>query len=166
MSQSEQTYTFAARIRKIWILRCVDVPRDLSNQIRKAAGGKALRVPVHGWIEGLPMQNTLVPGGRGCYRMHVHSTIWRKLKIDVGAVVEVPLIIDREQRETPVPADLAASLADEPRALAEFQSVTPAFRRQTIVFLEKAKQAKTREKRLNLIVRHMLNRVAKKKNRP
>ena len=163
--QREPTYTFAARIRKIWIQRCVDVPRDTSNQIRRAAGGKAQHVPVHGWIEGLAMQNTLVPAGRGCYRMHVHSSIWRKLKIDAGAVVEVALIIDREQRETPVPADLAASLADEPSALAEFHAVTPAFRRQTIVFLEKAKQAKTREKRLNLIVRHMLMRAAKKQKR-
>src|SRR5262249_48186266 len=162
MSHREQTYTFAARVRKIWILRCVDVPRDISKQIRRAAGGKALRVPVQGWIEGLAMQNTLVPGGRGCYRLHVHSTIWRRLKIDAGAVVEVALVIDREQRETPVPPDLAASLADEPRALAEFHAVTPAFRRQTILFLEKAKQTKTREKRLNLIVRHMLTRSAKR----
>jgi len=162
MEPREHTYTFAARLRKIWILRCVDVPRKLSNQIRRAAGGRAQHVPVHGWIEGLAMQNTLVPGGHGCYRMHVHSSIWRKLKIDAGAVVEVALVIDREQRETPVPADLAASLADEPRALAKFQRVTPAFRRQTIVFLEKAKQAETREK---LIVRHMLKRAATKQER-
>src|SRR5215472_6435265 len=165
MKQREHAYTFGARIRKIWILRCVDVPRDVSNAIRRDAGGKAQHVPVHGWIEGLATGGTLVPGGGGRYRFHVHSSIWRKLKIDEGAVVEVALVIDREQRETPVPADLAASLADEPRALAEFQKVTPAFRRQTIVFLEKAKQAKTREKRLKLIVRHMRMRAAKKQKR-
>jgi len=161
----EKTYTFAARIQRIWILRCVDLPRDLSNEIRRAAGGKAQHVPVRGWIDGLAMQNTLVPGGGGRYRMHVHSSIWRKLKIDAGAVVEVALMIERDRRETPVPADLAAMLADEPRALAEFQRVTPAYRRQTIVFLEKAKQARTRGKRLKLIVRHMLTRVAKKQKR-
>lgn len=165
MDHQEPTYTFVARIRKIWILRCVDLPREVSKAIREAAGGNALHIPVRGWIDGLAMQNTLVPAGGGRYRMHVHSSIWRKLRIDAGAAVEVALMIERERRETPVPADLAAALADEPRALAAFQAVTPAFRRQTIVFLEKAKQSKTREKRVNLIVRHMLKRAAKKQKR-
>jgi bacteriocin resistance YdeI/OmpD-like protein/uncharacterized protein DUF1905 len=164
--EQEKTYTFAARIQKIWILRCVDLPRDLSNEIRRDAGGKAQHVPVRGWIDGLAMQNTLVPGGGGRYRMHVHSSIWRKLKIDAGAAVEVALIIERERRETPVPADLAAALADEHRALGAFQGLTPAFRRQIIVFLEKAKQAKTREKRIVLIVRRMLERAAGERKPP
>jgi len=163
--EQEKTYTFAARIQKIWILRCVDLPSDISNQIRRDAGGKAQHVPVRGWIDGLAMQNTLVPAGGGHYRMHVHSSIWRKLKIDAGAAVEVALVIERERRETPVPAYLAAGLADEPRALAAFQALTPAFRRQIIVFLEKAKQAKTREKRVVLIVRRMLDRAKKKTKR-
>jgi len=64
MDTADQTFTFAARIQKIWIMRCVDVPREISGAIRKAAGGKALHVPVRGWIEGLAMESTLVPGGR------------------------------------------------------------------------------------------------------
>jgi hypothetical protein len=165
VEHSETTYTFAARIQKIWIMRCVDLPRDISKEIRNAAGENALRVPVRGWIEGLAMQSTLVPAGGGRYRLHIHSNIWRKLKIDAGAAVDVALMIERDRRETPVPADLAASLADEPRALGAFQSLTPAFRRQIIIFLEKAKQAKTREKRVLLIVRRMLTRTPQKKKR-
>jgi len=163
MEQREPTFTFAARIQKIWILRCVDVPRDVSKAIRAAAGGKALHVPVRGWIDGLAMESTLSPGGAGRYRLHVHSRIWRKLKIDAGAAVEVALMIESERRETPVPGDLAAALADEPRALAAFHALTAAFRRQIVIFLEKAKQAKTREKRVGLIVKRMLERAAKKK---
>jgi len=166
MDTADQTFTFAARIQKIWIMRCVDVPREISAAIRKAAGGKALHVPVRGWIEGLAMESTLVPAGGGRYRIHVHSRIWRKLRIDAGAAVEVALIIERERRETAVPADLAAGLADEPRALGAFQALTPAFRRQIIIFLEIAKRAKTREKRVLLIVRRMLERaVGKNKKR-
>jgi hypothetical protein len=165
VDQREQTFTFAARIQKIWIMRCVDVPRDISKEIRNAAGENPQRVPVRGWIEGLGMQSTLVPAGGGRYRLHVHSNIWRKLKIDAGAAVDVALIIERERRETPVPADLAAGLADEPRALGAFQAQTPAFRRQIVIYLEKAKQAKTREKRVLLIVRRMLERTPQKKKR-
>jgi hypothetical protein len=165
MDQQERTYTFAARLRKIWILRCVDLPRDISNAIRRDAGGKAQHVPVHGWIEGLAMRGTLVPGGGGRYRIHVHSSIWRQLRIDAGAAVEVALVIERERRETPVPPDLAAGLADEPRALAAFHGLTPAFRHQIIIFLEKAKQAKTRDKRVGLILQRMLERAKKRKKR-
>jgi bacteriocin resistance YdeI/OmpD-like protein/uncharacterized protein DUF1905 len=164
MERSEKTYTFAARLRKIWILRCVDLPRDISNQIRRDAGG-AQHVSVRGWIEGRPIETTLSPAGGGRYRLHVHSSIWRKLRIDAGAVVEVAVVIERERRETPVPADLAAGLADEPRALGAFQALTPAFRRQIILFLEKAKQLKTREKRVALMVRRMLERAAEKRKR-
>jgi hypothetical protein len=165
VEHSETTYTFAARIQKIWIMRCVDLPRDISKEIRNAAGENAQRVPVRGWIEGLAMQNTLVPAGGGRYRLHIHSNIWRKLRIDAGAAVDVALIIERDRRETPVPADLAAGLADAPRALGAFQRQTSAFRRQIIIFLEKAKQAKTREKRVMLIVRRMLERMPQKKKR-
>ena len=165
MDQREQTFTFAARIQKIWIMRCVDVPRDISKEIRNAAGENPQRVPVRGWIEGLAMQSTLVPAGGGRYRLHIHSNIWRKLKIDAGAAVDVALMIERERRETPVPADLAAGLADEPRALGAFQAQTPAFRRQIVIYLEKAKQARTREKRVLLIVRRMLERTPQKKKR-
>src|SRR5262249_1183515 len=162
MDGSERTFTFAARIRKIWILRCVDLPREISNQIRRAAGN-AQRVPVRGWIDGLAMQNTLVPAGGGRYRMHVHSSIWRKLKIDAGAAVEVTLMIERDRRETAVPADLAAGLADEPRALAAFQALTRSMRRHIILFVEAAKQAKTREKRVAQMVRRLRERAARKK---
>ena len=166
MDQHARTYTFAARIQKIWQLRCVDVPRDVSNAIRKAAGGKALHVPVRGWIEGLATQSTLAPAGGGSYRLHVHSKIWRKLRIDAGAAVEVALQLDLDRRETAVPADLAAELADEPAALAQFNSITKALRRHIVLYVEAAKQVKTRDKRLRLVVRKMLERAARKKKKP
>ena len=70
------------------------MPRDVSKAIREAVGGKALHIPVRGWIEGLAMQSTLMPAGGGRYRLHVHSRIWRKLRIDAGAAVEVALQLE------------------------------------------------------------------------
>jgi hypothetical protein len=83
MTRSDHAHVFAAKIQKIWIMRCVDIPRDVSKEIRRAGGGDdPLHIPVHGWIEGLPFKSTLVPRGGGSYRLHVHSRIWRKLRID------------------------------------------------------------------------------------
>jgi Bacteriocin-protection, YdeI or OmpD-Associated/Domain of unknown function (DUF1905) len=166
MDSSGHPYVFAAQIQKIWIMRVIDVPHAIGKAIAKIAGEDPKHIPVHGWIEGLPFQNTLVPSGCGNYRMHVHSRIWRKLDIDAGAAVEVSMLLDTEPREVVIPPDLAGALAATPRALAAFNSQTVAFRRQIIIYLEAAKQSRTRDKRVNLIVHRMLERAAKKRKRP
>jgi Bacteriocin-protection, YdeI or OmpD-Associated/Domain of unknown function (DUF1905) len=165
MNRADQPHVFPARIHKVWIMRCVDVPRDVSTALRSVAGENALHIPVHGWIEGLPMKSTLVPRGGGCYRLHVHSRIWRKLRIDAGATVEVTLLLDAEPREVVLPQDFAAGLADEPRALATFNTLTTALRRQIVQYVDSAKHARTREKRIQLVVRRMHERAAKRKKK-
>lgn len=161
MPRPDQPYVFAARIQKIWIMRCVDVPRDISKSLRQVAGENLKHIPVHGWIEGLPLKSTLVPAGHGRYRLHVHSRIWRKLRIDAGATVEVMLVLDTEPRDPVLPPDLAAGLAETPRALASFNAQTPAMRRQIVQFLDAARRSATREKRIQQIAKFMLERAAK-----
>jgi Bacteriocin-protection, YdeI or OmpD-Associated/Domain of unknown function (DUF1905) len=165
MSSEENPYVFVAKIQKIWIMRCVDVPRDISKAVKKEAGGNPKHIPVHGWIDGLAFQNTLVPRGGGNYRFHVNSKIWRKLQIDAGAAVEVTMLLDREPREAAVPPDLAAELAGTPRVLAAFNAVTPSLRRHIVRWIESAKQSRTRDKRIQQTVKNMLERARKKRKR-
>jgi Bacteriocin-protection, YdeI or OmpD-Associated/Domain of unknown function (DUF1905) len=161
-SPTESKHIFSARIYKQWIMRCVDVPKNIAKALRGEVGENVLHIPVHGRVEGRPLKTTLSPAGNGGYRLHLHSNIWRKLKVDDGDIVEVMLALDTEPRDPALPPDLAAGLADEPRALAIFQSLTPAFRRQIVRYLELAKQVKTREKRVGIIVDNMLKKAAKK----
>jgi hypothetical protein len=165
MDSAERPYVFAAKIEKIWIMRVIDIPRDIGKTIRKMADENSKHIPVHGWIEGLPFRNTLVPRGGGNYRMHVHGRIWRKLRIDAGAAVEVTMLLDSEPREVVVPPDLAGELANTPRALATFNQLTAALRRHIIQFVEAAKQLRTRDKRIQLTVKRMLERDARRKNK-
>ncbi len=162
MSSEENPYVFVAKIQKIWIMRCIDVPRDISKAVKKEAGGNPKHIPIRGWIDGLAFVNTLVPRGGGNYRFHLNSKIWRKLQIDAGAAVEVTMLVDREPREAVVPPDLAAELAGTPRALAAFNAVTPSLRRHIVGWIDKAKQSKTRDKRIQFTVKHMLERARKK----
>ena len=67
-------------------MRCVDVPRDVSKSLCKLAGDNPKHLPVLGQVEGLPLKSTLSPRGGGAYRLHIHSNIWRKLRIDAGAI--------------------------------------------------------------------------------
>lgn len=165
MSSEENPYVFVAKIQKIWIMRCIDVPRDISKAVKKDAGGNPKHIPIRGWIDRLAFENTLVPRGAGNYRFHVNSKIWRKLKIDAGAAVEVTMLLDHEPREAVVPPDLAAELANTPRALAAFNAVTPSLRRHIVAWIDKAKQIKTRDKRIQQTVKLMLERDRKKRQR-
>jgi hypothetical protein len=165
MANADQEHIFVAPIQKIWIMRCVDVPREASAEIRGAAGENARHPPVHGFIEGRPFKSTLSPAADGCYRLHVHSRIWRKLKIDAGAEVEVTLMLDQAPEPALVPADLAAALAAKPRALAIFNALTLPLRRQILWYLNAAKHASTREKRVKLMVQRMLERATKKRKK-
>ena len=146
-------------------MRCVDVPRDVSKSLCKLAGDNPKHLPVLGQVEGLPLKSTLSPRGGGSYRLHIHSNIWRKLRIDAGAVVEVMLLLDSAPRDPVLPPDLAGGLADEPHAVAVFNSLTPALRRQIVRYVEQAKHANTREKRIRLIVQRMLERDSKRRKK-
>lgn len=146
-------------------MRCVDVPRDISKSLREVAGENRKHIPVLGQVEGLPLKSTLSPRGGGSYRLHIHSSIWRKLRIDAGDTVEVMLQLDSEPRDPVLPHDLAGGLADAPRALALFNSLTAAFRRQIVRYVDQARRASTREKRIQSIVKRMLERAARRKKK-
>jgi hypothetical protein len=159
---SENQHVFCAPLYKIGIIRCVDVPRSVSGQWKDQT-----HVPVHGWIEGIPMRGTLVPRGRGAFRLHVHSRIWKKLAVDAGAAIEVALRFDAESREPIIPEDLAAALADAPPALHVFRGLTTNLRAALVQWVAAAKRGTTREKRLALCVRRMHERAARaSKSRP
>ncbi|MFQ6001796.1 MAG: YdeI/OmpD-associated family protein [Anaerolineae bacterium] len=134
---------FRARIYKVGINRCVDVPERVSSSL-----GQDTHVPVKGWVEGEPMRSTLVPRGGGRHRLFIHSRIWRKLGVDTGDVVEVSLLRDTESREVPLPDDLAAALPEGSEALAAFNDLTVADRRRFVARILEAKKPETRERRI------------------
>ena len=79
--------------------------------------------------------------------------------------MEVTLLVDTEPREAVLPPDLAAGLADVPRALAVFNALTVALRRQITQYVDAAKQVRTREKRVQLVVQRMLERARTRKKK-
>jgi hypothetical protein len=154
------TATFAARIRRVGIIRCVDVPEEISRKL-----GSERYICVAGRVEGLPLRGTLVPRGKGRHRLAIHSRIWRKLRVDAGAAVEVTLERDEEPREPRLPQDLAAALAEEPQALAAYRNFTTALRREFVNWIFSAKKSETRTKRIATAVRRLREMRRKGKKR-
>jgi bacteriocin resistance YdeI/OmpD-like protein/uncharacterized protein DUF1905 len=160
----KRAHSFIGRIYKTGILRCVDVPKDVSQALREGnKGSQAKFVSVRGSVSGVQLLATLVPGGRGCFKMFLHSRIWKKLRVDSGDYVEIALEVDEEPREPIVPEDLAAALSDQPGALAAYRACTVNLRREFVNWLNAAKAEKTRERRIQFGMRMLLERAQKRK---
>ena len=136
----------------------MDVPAEVS---RKMGSGK-VHVPVSGEIEGVAVRSTLVPRGKGCYRLAIHGEIRKKLRVDVGGVVEVALQLDEESREPALPPALVLALRHAPKAQMEFRNMTTALRRQIVRYLTTVKQQSTLERRVVKFVKRLETRVPQK----
>ncbi|MGB7847849.1 MAG: YdeI/OmpD-associated family protein [Candidatus Acidiferrum sp.] len=150
----DDVHVFSAKIYKVGIIRFVDVPVDVSRRI----GEKATHVPVTGEVEGLPLRSTLVSRGKGCYRLAIHGDIWKKLKVDAGAVVEIAVQRDEEPREPVLPPALVLALRNTPKAQAAFRKMTTALRRQVVRYLISVRQQSTLERRVAKLVRMLEQR--------
>jgi hypothetical protein len=159
LSKPATSRSFAARIYKVGINRCVDVPAE-------AAGpGRGRYLPVRGVAGGLPFRGTLLPGMNQMYRLYLHSRIWKKLGIDSGDIVEVALELDDEPREVAMPEELAAALAEHRGAFAAFRAVTPTLQREFILWFGAAKSSATRERRLRIGIPRLMERARRSKLR-
>lgn len=152
---------FLGRIYRVGIIRYVDVPAEISREI--AAG--EVNAAVRGTVEGVAVRTTLVPRGRGCHRLAIHGEIRKRLRVDVGAVVEVALERDEESREPAVPAALSVALRLSAKAQGEFRAMTTALRREVVRFILGGKQAATRERRVAKMVRLLEKKAEQRKIR-
>jgi hypothetical protein len=141
-------HVFAAKIYKLWLIRFVDVPKEIS----RALGSPKERIPVCGTVEGLPLRTTLVPSGNGRHRLAIHGDIYRKLRIDAGAAVEISLELDEESREPVLPPSLVVAFKFSKVAAREFRAMTTALRRQIVRYLVSAKSEATIERRVTKFV--------------
>jgi hypothetical protein len=136
-------HVFSAKIYKVGMVRFVDVPARVS----RAIGGGAPNVAVRGQVRGLPVRTTLLPRGRGLYRMAIHGEIRKKLSADAGAVVEISIAQDPASREPTLPPALALAFRNSKKPHAAFRGVTTALRRQMVRYVTSVKQAATLERR-------------------
>jgi len=144
-------HVFAAKIYKVGIIRFVDVPREIS----RALGSGSAHIPVQGSVEGVPLRTTMVPAGNGRHRLAIHGDIYRKLRIDAGAVVEISVELDEESREPVLPPVLVNALKFSKVATAEFRAMTTALRRQIVRYLTGVRSQAALERRVAKFITHL-----------
>jgi len=146
-----QPQKFSAKIYKVGINSCVDVPERVSK-----AFGKRGYVPVEGKLNGHQIRATLVPKGGGCHRLYINGEMRRAAGVATGDKVNLVLWIDTKSREIPVPEDLAEALRATRGTLEAFEKLSPSHRRELLKWVLDAKRSETRERRIRRTVDHVL----------
>jgi hypothetical protein len=160
---------FLATIYRIWMMRHVDVPEDISRALLKEFGSSRGRdqerkqakpkyIPVVAIVNGRSARTTLVPAGGGRYRLQIITVQRKAARADVGDMVSVEIRIDRASRSLPLPEDLRAALAEHPKARRAFKKLPAGQRRQFLLYLQRAKRPETRKRQLNRLIDILLER--------
>jgi Bacteriocin-protection, YdeI or OmpD-Associated/Domain of unknown function (DUF1905) len=139
--------SFTARIYKLGINPCVDVPAEAARFFERRGF-----VPIVGLVNGKPYRATLVPRGDGLHRLYLNEPIRNATKTDVGSDVRFELKLDRTSRIMKTPADFASALKAQPGAQTAFRRSTPSRRRELLRWITGAKRQETRRSRIRRAV--------------
>ena len=108
--------SFTARIYKLGINPCVDVPAEAAHFFKRRGF-----VPIVGLVNGKTYRATLVPRGDGLHRLYLNEPIRKATKTDVGSDVRFELKLDRTSRVIKTPSEFASALKAQPAAQTAFR---------------------------------------------
>jgi len=103
---------------------------------------------VEGTINGFPFRAALEPNDKGTHWLRVSKAMHIAAGTDAVDTATVEISRAGEEPETRVPTDLRKALAAAPVAQAMWADITPAARRDWILWISSAKQLETREGRI------------------
>lgn len=120
-------------------------------------------VSVEGTLNSRPLEATLEPDGKGGHWLKVDRKLREAAGAKVGDVVTLEIAPAATEPEPKVPADLRKALAAAPpKARDAWSDITPVARRDYIHWIDSAKQAETRARR----IANACDMLAKGKRRP
>jgi hypothetical protein len=105
-------------------------------------------VSVEGTFAGQPFRATLEPDGQGSHWLKVERALREAAGAQVGDRVALEIEPTAVALEPRVPADLRKALAAAPEAQAQWSTLTAVQRRDWIQWLDSAKKAETRDRRI------------------
>jgi hypothetical protein len=114
----------------------------------EAAFGSRARVAVRGTMNGFAFRTSILPNGDGTHHMMLNKALLAGAKATPGDRVEVVMEKDEESREVPTPTDLAKALGRSAAAKKTWTAKTPTFRKEYVLWIEDAKTAQTRARRI------------------
>lgn len=143
------TYEYDAIIQKHEMLDAayVEFPHDVQQEF-----GTKGQVKVVALFDGIEYRGSLARMGHHCHVLGMTKEIRRAIGKNPGDTVHVVLRKDDEPRAVELPLALAAALANEPEAMAFFESLSYTHKKEYAVWIADAKRPETMERRVRQAV--------------
>lgn len=164
---------FTATLYRIGVQRCVRVPDQISKAFGGPPGsteGRQATIPVRIRVGDRVVSTSLLRNKGGGFRLVVAKALCDAAGADAGDEITLVVGSDPSRGEPDLPQDLMDRLAATPHGMENLWSRSPADRRQLVRWLDSAKAAATRERRLSQAVERILkgppSRASRKPPRP
>jgi hypothetical protein len=147
-------FTFKEKIYKTGVNWCVDVPTEISGQLKIKKG----LIDIKGKINGFDFIKTLVPVKNGPHRLFVNLIMMKGGKTSVGetAVFEIEENKEKIIREYPMPEILEAHLSKH-NLTDRFEKLTPSVKKDILKYLNTVKREETLQSNLNNLILQLKN---------
>jgi hypothetical protein len=145
---------FDALVRRSGANSFIEIPRDVTERLKPFA--HAGRIRAAGKMNGATVQGTLIPVRKGAHRFYVNGGMRAAARISVGDVVAVSLRAI-PPTEVVIAADLEAALRTGD-ATEAFESCPPSRRRELVRYIDDARTADSRRRRIQRTIEHLLGR--------
>ena len=119
------------------------LPREVSDKLPRRG-----RTSVEGTLNGAPFHATLEPDGQLSHWLKVSKELSEAAGARPGSTVTVRIVPVEREPEPTLPTDLQEALAAQPAAKAGWAGTTTIARIDWIHWIESAKQATTRQRRV------------------
>lgn len=133
----------------------IQVPEAVAQKLNPGVK-KSYRVK--GKLDDHPIEKVaLMPMGEGDFIMAINASMRKGMGKRKGAVIKVQLSVDN----TPIlpPAELLECMADEPEALAYFNSLPQGHRNYFTKWIDSARTDPTKAKRIALVIKTMISKM-------
>lgn len=147
--KSKTEHRFTAEIYKNGINFCVDVPAEITSQLRAVKG----YIKVKGTVNGFPFKKNLVPVKNSCYRLFINIPTLKGAKAKVGEKADfiIEQDFDDTEKNYPVPKMLIQEL-EKSNLSKEFDSLTTARKQEVLKYLNYIKTDETLQKNIHKLI--------------
>ena len=141
-------YRFRAKIYKVGINPCVEVPRRITRRMTPERG----YIPVKGHIDDYPFEQTLVPVKDGPYRLYVNGLMLKGTDVKVGDTVtfSIEQCTARRKDET-MPAELRTELV-KAKLISTFEQLTPSRQKEILRYLNYLKTTEAKKRNIDKVL--------------
>lgn len=130
---------FTAKIYKLGINPCVDVPVEIVNILLSEANKKKTPIQVKATYNGKGSFETSVVKYQGAYRLYLNMQMRQEVGVDVGDIVHINLKYDPKKRMPPMPEALRETLNQNEQAKEKWRLQPGSRRKEILMYLNSLK---------------------------